>query len=203
MLRYKVPCDKLVPMTGLVDVVKKITKTEGEILDGAPVKGDFDDSLDVEDSELRIYELGYHIIPSIAEEAIPAEVSFVRTALEENDGTVISDSAPSQITLAYTMSRTENGKKEKFDTAHFGSIKFEMVPQQVLALKEKLDTNKNILRYIIFKTVKENTRSEIRIPIVKDEKKPAPVAKPIRKPEVRVPISEEELDRTIEKLVVE
>ena len=183
--------------------MEKIEDTKNETLNQAPVKNDFDDS---SGSEPRVYELGYLLFPSIVEEKVPEQASLIKSIIEKNQSTIISDEIPRHMTLAYTMYQTKDGKKEKFDTAYFGSIKFETEPLQILLIKEELDTNKNILRYIIFKTVRENTRSEVRIPIQPKIEKKIPSTKirtPLRKEEKKVPISEEELDRTIEKLVVE
>lgn len=157
-----------------------------------------------EDINPRVYELGYHIIPAISEEEAPREAAAIKEFIQGNGGTVISESAPQHMTLAYAMYRTENGKKEEFETAHFGGIKFEMEPAGVASIKEVLDMNKNILRHIIFKTVKENTRAEVRLPQVRNERKQsvAPRVTP-KKEEVGVPVSEKALDESIKEIVVE
>lgn len=164
----------------------------------------FIDDVKDEDIDPRVYELGYHIIPAVSEEEAPKEAAAIKELIGQHGGTVFSEEAPKHMTLAYTMYRTENGKKTKFDTAHFGGIKFEMDPANVIKIKEVLDVNKNILRHIIFKTVKENTRAEIRLPQVRIERKPGMTPRtPVRKEEKSVPVSEEALDKSIEELVVE
>lgn len=152
----------------------------------------------------RVYELGYHIIPAISEEEAPKEAAAIKEFIKEKGGTVISEEAPKHMELAYTMYRTDGGKKEKFDTAHFGGIKFEIDPTDVIEIKNVLDTSKNILRYIIFKTVKENTHAEVRLPQVRTERKPsvAPKTTP-KKEEIGVPVSEKALDESIKEIVVE
>ena len=156
------------------------------------------------DIDPRVYEVGYLIIPALSDEEAPKEAQAIKEFIQSTGGTVISEEAPKHFTLAYTMYRTENGKQEKFETGHFGSIKFEIDPEGVLKIKEAFDGNKNILRYIIFKTVKENTRAEIRLPQVRVERRQETVAKPVlRKEEKDVPVSEEQLDKSIEELVVE
>lgn len=158
------------------------------------------------DSDLdpRVYELGYHIVPAISEEEAPREALAIKDFIKENGGTVISEEAPKHIELAYAMYRTEGGKKEKFEAAHFGGIKFEMNPTDVVKVKEVLDINKNILRHIIFKTVREGTRAEVRLPQVRTERKQsvAPKSTP-KKEEIGVPVSEKALDESIKEIVVE
>ncbi len=158
------------------------------------------------DAEPRIYELGYHIIPAVAEENAPQEAQALKDSITKNGGKVIADEAPQHITLAYTMYRTENGTKEKFDTAHFGTVKFEMNPEGVASLKEVLDQNKNVLRYVIFKTVRENTRSDYRFPQQRTERKQGDTNKPAatkspEAPEEKPEVSDEELDKSIKELV--
>lgn len=156
------------------------------------------------DTDSRVYELGFHIVPAISEEEAPKEAAAIKQFIKDNGGTVISEEAPKHIELAYAMYRTEGGKKEKFEAAHFGGIKFEMDPDNIAKVKEVLDGNRNIIRHIIFKTVKENTHAEIKLPQVRSERKQsvAPKVTP-KKEEVGVPVSEEALDESIKEIVVE
>jgi ribosomal protein S6 len=175
----------------------EIEKTENEVEVMEDV--DMDESLDP-----RVYELGFHIIPAISEEEAPKEAAAIKEFIKQNGGVVISEEAPKHVELAYAMFRTEAGKKEKFEAAHFGGLKFEMSPTDVIKVKEVLDGNKNIIRHIIFKTVKENTHAEIRLPQVRNERKQsiAPKATP-KKEEIGVPVSEKALDESIKEIVVE
>jgi len=161
---------------------------------------------DVKNTERVIYELGYHVVPAIGEEGLPKEVSILKEEIEKLGGTFVAEEFPAHITLAYTMVRSHGGAREKFASAYFGWLKFEMDPAQISGLKEKLDVNENVLRYLLFKTVREDTRAPRRVTL------PPKPAEPIRpkftsdvpkKTEPQKPVSDEELDRTIEKLVVE
>ncbi len=156
------------------------------------------------DIDPRVYELGYSIIPAVSEEEAPKEALAIKDFIKEHGGTVISEEVPKHIDLAYDMFRTEKGKKEKFETAYFGGIKFEMAPSGVIEVKNVLDINKNILRHIIFNTVKESTRSEMRLPQVRTERKHnvAPKTTP-KKEELGVKVSEKALDESIKEIVVE
>ena len=64
--------------------------------------------LPVEDgpAEPRIYEIGYHIIPTVKEEDIEKTVGEIRKAIESSVGkaTFIAEGAPSLMKLAYPMS---------------------------------------------------------------------------------------------------
>ncbi|NQV93199.1 30S ribosomal protein S6 [Candidatus Kaiserbacteria bacterium] len=156
------------------------------------------------DLDPRVYELGFHIVPAISEEEAPKEALAIKEFIKENGGVVISEEDPKHVELAYAMYRTESGKKEKFETAHFGGIKFEIDPIGIAKLKEVLDINRNILRHIIFRTVKENTHAEVRLPQVRVERKHISTPKMTPKnEEVSVPVSEKALDESIKEIVVE
>jgi len=165
------------------------------------------------DTDPRVYELGYHIIPAVSEEEAPKEAAAIKEFIVAHGGTPISEQEPKHMTLAYPMYRTENGKKETFEAAYFGGIKFEMNPADVIEVKNVLDINKNILRHIIFKTVKENTRAEVRLPQTRSErsersdrterKQDVAPKTSLRKAEESVPVSEKALDESIKEIVVE
>ena len=151
-----------------------------------------------------VYELGYHLLPTLSDEEVLKEAQSFKTLVEKSGGSLVGDEAPKQMALAYTMVKKQEGKNAKFDTSFFGWIKFEINAEDVLSIKEEVDQNKNVLRFLIIKTVREY------VPIQHKElfKEPEPEApKPISKPEMvekkseGKPISDEELDKTIEELV--
>jgi len=154
----------------------------------------------------RIYELGYHIVSSIPEEKLPAEVTVIKDVLESNGAVFISEEFPKLRHLTYTMTKVIGARHLKFDTAYFGWMKFEMIPASVLAVKKILDLNESILRFIIIKTVRENTLAVAKPPSYRTEEKPIPgIDDKGEKKEapVKSPVSEAELDKTIDALVVE
>lgn len=104
-----------------------------------------------------IYEVGYLIVPTVSEEKVGGEVNVIKEALSKIGGNLISEGNPSYMNLAYPM-RSEGEKGGKmFDTAHFGWIKFELSPESVLVLDKTLKSNSKILRYVLVKTVREDT----------------------------------------------
>jgi len=88
--------------------------------------------------ETAVYELGYHILPSVGEEGLPAEVINIKSILEKNDSTFISEEFPILTHLAYTMVVNVSGKKDKYDTAYFGWVKFEATGEHILEIKKHL-----------------------------------------------------------------
>jgi hypothetical protein len=60
---------------------------------------------DIDRDATRVYEVGYHIIPTVAEENIESIVSEIRSVIEKAGGSFIAEGAPSLIKLAYLDGR--------------------------------------------------------------------------------------------------
>lgn len=110
-----------------------------------------------EHTEPRIYELGYHLVPTLAVEQIPAASGAVRGMIEQISKDIIAEELPVFIDLAYTIVKTVEHKNKRFDQAYFGWIKFEANPEGIATLEEALKKDNNVLRYLVVKTIKENT----------------------------------------------
>ena len=74
----------------------------------------------------KIYEIGYHIISSVAEEQIPAEVAKVKEYLAKENAVIISEETPVLRPLAYPIKKAAGGLYKTYDKAYFGFIKFEL-----------------------------------------------------------------------------
>ena len=158
----------------------------------------------VPETENRIYELGFHIVSSIPEEKLSAEVTAIKDVLEKNGAVIFAEEFPKLKHLAYVMTKVINAKHLKFDTAYFGWLKFEITPSVIKTVKEALDLSNSILRYIVIKTVRENTLSVAKPPVFRaTEPKPIPSVSTQKAGEIRSPVSEAELDKTIDALMVE
>lgn len=153
---------------------------------------------------IQVYELGYHIVPTIPEEHVPEEVTKIRDIIEKKKGIVIADEHPRHTKLAYEMTKMIANKKYKYNEGYFGWIKFQMEPQAAVALKKDLDDNDNVIRFLLIKTVKENTMSPKKVlsPGVSAKAKPVSEGSGVKKEDAK-PVSKEELDKTIDELVVE
>ena len=156
-------------------------------------------------SEGKVYELGYHLVPNIKENDIESEVATIKSVIEKNGGSFIAEEAPKKIELLYTIIKSEASKKKRFNNAYFGWMKFETSAEAIVSIKSVLDENKSIIRFIIINTVRESTLAPQRVLLERVAvETPKKIAKPIeKKEEKKTPISDEELDRTIEELVVE
>ena len=87
-------------------------------------------------ADSRVYELGYLLVPSIAEENLPVVYGNLKELVNSFKGEIISDEMPKMIPLAYTMAKVITNVRHKFNTAYFGWIKFFMDSEKVLELKK-------------------------------------------------------------------
>ncbi|KKU26983.1 MAG: hypothetical protein UX39_C0005G0021 [Candidatus Magasanikbacteria bacterium GW2011_GWA2_46_17] len=159
------------------------------------------DSADQADN--RIYEVGFHIVPSIPEEKLSSEMTAIKDVLEKNGAVFISEEFPKLKPLSYQMTKVLGPKHLKFDTAYFGWVKFEMAPENIDIVKKALELSETILRFLIIKTVRESTLSVIKPAYRPTEAKPIPGIDTKQDAPVKSPVSEAELDKTIDALVVE
>ncbi len=147
-----------------------------------------------------VYEVGYHIVPAVSPEKLPAEVDAIKAVLAGVKAEIISEEFPKLRNLAYTMIKSIGPARHRYDTAHFGWIKFEASPESALEVKKALDGNEKILRYLFVKTARENTIYGPQIlPELKDAIKGEETKEVVKDAVVVAP---EELDKSIEKLVV-
>lgn len=150
------------------------------------------------ESDKLIYEVGYHLLPTVEEEHVPAEAEKVRSAIEAQGGAVISEEMPKIMSLSYEIWKSINAKRQAFNRAYFGWIKFEAEPSVIAGLKNKIDNLPDILRFIIVKTVREETLRAHKIPVFKKEHvKEGSEEGSEKKPEA----SEEEIDKSIDELL--
>jgi ribosomal protein S6 len=153
------------------------------------------------ETEVRttVYEVGYHMVPTIAEENLGAEVTAFKDFFSENGVTFIADEYPKMMELAYEMARSIANKKQKFSYGYFGWVKFECTTEQAKVIKNALDKNEKLVRYLMIKTVRESTMSPKR-PYGKTDG--APKRRAAIKAEEAGPINEVEVDKEIDALVV-
>ena len=111
----------------------------------------------MEGDTTTIYELGYHITTTLPEEKLPAEVSAIKAVLENAKVEVIAEEYPKHTALAYTIVKKNQSGTIKSNDAYFGWVKFAVASSEIEAIKTAFDANDNIIRFIIVKTVRENT----------------------------------------------
>lgn len=158
-----------------------------------------------EHTEPRVYELGYHLVPTLSVEQIPDASGAVRGMIERISKDIIAEELPVFIDLAYQIVKTVDHKNKRFNEAYFGWIKFEAEPAGIAQLEEELKKDENVLRYIIVKTLRENTFIAKKFTPAKtkevEEAVPAEEATPdVAEEAIKEPVVDE-LDKAIDELV--
>lgn len=161
------------------------------------------DSASVEKTDNKVYEIGFLVVPSVSEDKIGAEYSSLKDILEKHKAVVISEEAPRMRALTYEMRKETAGKYQKYTQAYFGWIKFEVIPEAVTKIEAGFKKQPSILRYLLVKTVRENTMTSPKVPSYRrtevpkfEEKKDVPEG------EKKV-VSESELDKAIDAVIAE
>lgn len=149
-----------------------------------------------------IYEVGYIMVPTIAEENLGEEVTSFKDSLSKEGVVFISDEFPKMIDLAYEMLRSIENKKQKFSQGYFGWVKFECTTLQAKIIKDTLDKNEKLIRYLFIKTVRESTMAPRR-PYGKQDGSRRNNKTNNKKDEPAEKIDEEVIDKEIDALVVE
>ena len=147
----------------------------------------------------RVYELGYLLVPSIPPEDVSINYGNLKELVSSFGGEIIADEMPRLMTLAYPMQKVISNVRNKFSTAYFGWTKFTMDSDKVLELKKNLDLDPNFVRFLILKTVKENTIASKRFMRGEGEYR-RPKSRPTNN-EVVVPINKEAVDKEIDALI--
>ena len=159
-----------------------------------------------EDSDKKtvLYELGYHLVPSLGEDDLALRVTDLQKAITAEGGSVKSEGEPQAFTLAYPMRKMTGGRWNHYDSTFFGWVRFESESKAMSALKDELDHNEHVVRYIIVKLDPDvlTTESIVKArPEVREvETEPKELVKK-QDEEKKVEVSEEELDKEIEQLI--
>ncbi len=150
-------------------------------------------------SDSRIYEVGYLLSPAIEGADVPIEYTNLKDMISSFRGELIADDMPKNIELAYTMEKLIANVRHKFNSAYFGWVKFAMDPDKVIELKKKLELDPKIVRFLIMKTVRENTVAAKRFIRGDAMRKRAPVMR--AEGEEAPAINKEEIDKEIDAMV--
>jgi ribosomal protein S6 len=152
---------------------------------------------------LTVYEVSYLLLPSLAVEQVPAKADSVKAILTSAGGVVLGGETPVLIDLAYSMTKVVSTVRHKVSTGYFGWMKFEMDASGMEVVKKNLDADNDILRYLIIKTVKENTLLNGKMKLQKEERARREDEESGEElPEVVKEVAPEELDKSIDELVV-
>ncbi len=115
---------------------------------------DIQDDLGGDGLETRVYELGFHLDPELAQEDVKKAYQAVRDRISAM-GTIVAEGEPTKIPLAYTISRMETTGRRDFDTAFFCWIAYETNGQGHEDIATMARENTQIVRFLDVRTSKE------------------------------------------------
>ncbi len=146
-----------------------------------------------------VYEIGYHLVPTLAEDKVQAEVAKIRKML--GNAEIITDETPRKMTLSYVVERPGAGRREKYGEAYFGFIKFAIDKEHINEIEQKLRAMREVLRYLLIQTVREEIAPTRRAVFTSDRLEGETIKKPAAVEEKAAEVSEEELDKSIDAIV--
>ncbi len=146
-----------------------------------------------------VYEIGFHVVPTVGDEGVAAVVDAVRKAL--GDAEIISEGFPQKMTLAYQVERATQGKREKYTESYFGHCKFAMERENIVAFDLAMRNLQPILRFLIIETVREDVAQAPRRAVFSSDRlEGKTIEKPAAAAEKAAEVSEADLDKSIEAL---
>lgn len=152
----------------------------------------------------RIYEVGYHINPDAKEEDLEKIVGSARSLIEQAGGSFIAEGAPAMTRLAYPVDVRQGEKHIAYDRGYFGWIKFEGSVVAAQTLEQMLKKDAQFIRYIVFQTVREDTRAKMKAPQLREVKRTDTIRTTVRRAEESTaPVSEEQLEKAILDITTE
>ena len=131
-----------------------------EVIEGLSALVDLDDDA----GEAAIYEVGYHILSTVSEDSLENEAKTITDALTKLGAEVVGERSPASVDLAYPINKKIDGKREEFDSAYFGWVAFSLGSSDIEKVKEALDTNANVLRFLITKTSRDQVAAILADP---------------------------------------
>jgi ribosomal protein S6 len=152
------------------------------------------------DAELTShYEFAFHILPTVAEEEVPRVFGDIKTLIDHQGGTIMSEEAPQRFDLAYEVLKSVEGRNLRYNHTYFGWVRFTLEAVKVEHLKVEIDHMESIVRYLLIKL----TRAEVTHPVKFFEQKrrlkkgDEVVEKKEKVEEVKAEVSEEEIEKAV------
>ena len=154
---------------------------------------------DARDLDAKVYEVSF-VVPAVnGEEGAVEAFERVKSLISSLGGTQLAEGAPNRVQLASELCRLVGSKIERHTDGFFSWIQFEATPNVAPVLHDAVKKDKEILRHLIIRTVRDSGPAPRFLSSDRLE------GETIRKRETvetgKGPVSEEELDKSIEQLV--
>lgn len=117
----------------------------------------------------RVYEISFIFDNKLDEETALKKGDALKQSIATLGGSFISEETPYLRELAYEMIRVQNNINVRFNVGYFGWIKFEMESDKVKEFEKALKLDEEIVRFLVVKTLRENTVYTKKAPVIKAE----------------------------------
>jgi ribosomal protein S6 len=114
------------------------------------------------DGDVAVYELAYHILPTVAEGEVEAVTGELKALLTAHNAVITDEEVAARFELAYEIEKYLEGKYRRFSSAYFGWIRFTIAPAQLVALDEEIRGNKKVLRHLTIRLTAVEEASPFR-----------------------------------------
>ncbi len=160
------------------------------------------DAAGEKEGALNVYEVGYHLIPTLSEVEVAQQVAALTKMLADAGASLVGEKVPEKTDLAYALEKKIEGKLTSFTATYFGWVAFEIAPHRLAELKAALDRNDSVLRYLVVLTSKDEVRAVMEgAVIVPTAQAPtAAIQAPKRAQEESAQVSDEALSDALESL---
>lgn len=113
---------------------------------------------------VKTYEVGFLLTPSVAEESLGVEMTRIRDEIEKAKGAIVGEGYPALRPLSYPIAYRAGGAKQQLQQAYFGYVKFTLAPEDVVTVKAGLEKIDTLVRFLIMIAGKENPAPVRRVP---------------------------------------
>lgn len=117
----------------------------------------------------RVYEISFIFDNKLDESAALEKSNAIKQSIATLGGSFISEETPYMRELAYEMTRVVANVNVRFNEGYFGWIKFELDADKVKELEKNIKLDEEVVRYLVVKTIRENTVYTKRAPVIKAE----------------------------------
>lgn len=149
-----------------------------------------------------VYEIGFHVVPTVEEAKVGDTVEKIRAQLAAMQAEVVGEQFPAKITLAYTIERAAAGKREKYNEAYFGWIKFAVEEREgISGLEAMLRGTREIMRFLLVESSLADASQPRRAVFSSNRLEGETIKKPAATPGEGGAVSEDELNKSIDALV--
>ncbi len=123
---------------------------------------ELDETIEENEADARVYELGFHLDPELPTEEVKKAYKVVRDLIESK-GTIVAEGEPHMMQLSYMISRQETVGRRDFSSAYFCWIAYETTAVPHSEILTAVNANKQMVRFIDLVTSKDAARHSVEI----------------------------------------